>query len=183
MKVKLIIIALALASLFFLPLCKAQYPNAHIYAYTDKPYYNVGDTVTLKFWIMNTGTEDLILDNVSLTYPWYDSHVNFGNATIAPANIVIHQGGNWSDTFTFTVPNDGRATGGSIGIYAVLDKTTAGTSVDLNVLTVPTSIEDTGTFLTWFIILVAIILICTLIIAAALFMSKHRTPVMTKLPP
>jgi hypothetical protein len=150
-----------------------------VYAYTNKPSYGPGDTGTLQFWVYNSGTVDLILDNVTIYYPWY-SLVGLwgGNVTIVPStSTVIAPGGSWSYTSSFTVPNDGRISLGSsfIGIDAVTDKTTGSSSIPIS-LSVPYyySLQNMDQLLALLMILIAAIVICTLIIVAALFISARR---------
>lgn len=169
---------LAAASLAFSPLCRA-FASLAVYGYTDQTYYKPGDTGTLKFWVYNSGTDDLILKNVTLYYPWYNSQGLWGgNETITPStSTVIAAGGNWSGTSSFTVPNDGRAvTSGPISIIVVTDKTTQSSFISMSLASVPAyfTFQNMEQLLTWLMILVVIIVVCTLIIAGAIFLSVRR---------
>lgn len=154
-----------------------------VYAYTNKPSYRPGDTGTLQLWVYNSGTVDLILDNVTIYYPWY-SPVWGGNVTIVPStSMVITPGGNWNYTCSFTVPNDGRISSGSssISIDAVTDKTTGSSSIPIS-LSVPYSysLQNMDQLLTLLMILIVAIVICTLIIVAAMFIFARRPQMMPK---
>jgi uncharacterized membrane protein len=179
-EILIVFLVLAIATLAFLPLCKAQFASVTVYGYTDKPYYKPGDTGTLKFWVYNRGTEDLILENITILYPWYNAVGLWGgNVTIVPStSTVIKPGGNWSDTSSFTVPNDGRisSVSGSIRINVVTDKTTGSSSITINIQSAPFyfSLQNMDQLLTWQMILVVVILVCTLIIVAAMFLSVRR---------
>jgi len=160
-------------------------PSPTVYGYTDRPYYGPGDAGTLKFWVYNAGTKDIILDNVTLYYPWYSAVGLWGgNVTIVPStSTVIAPGGNWSYTSSFTVPNDGRISSGnsSISVYVVTNEATASSSIPIS-LSVPYSysLQNMDWLLTLLIILVAAIVICTLIIVASIFISARRPRMMLK---
>jgi hypothetical protein len=180
-EILIVFLVLASATLAFLPLCKAQqYASVTVYGYTDKPYYKPGDTGTLHFWVYNSGTEDLILDNITIYYPWYSAVGLWGgNITIvAPTSTVIAPGKSWSSTSSFTVPNDGRisSVSGSIRIDVVTAETTGSGSIPMNIASAPVylSVQDMDQLLTWQMILVVVIVICTLIIVAAMFLSLRR---------
>jgi len=75
---------------------KPRAPSLKVYGYTDQTCYKPGDTRTLKFYVYNNGNEDLILKNVTIIYPWYNSMGLWGgNETIIPStSTVIATGGN-----------------------------------------------------------------------------------------
>jgi hypothetical protein len=151
-----------------------------VYGYTDKPFYEPGDTGTIQFWVYNSGTEDLVLKNITIYYPWYNPEAFWdGNTTIVPsAATIISAGGNWTGTSSFTVPNDGRisSASNSITINVATDKTTQSSSISMSLASGPyySFLQDMDQLQTLLVILVAAIVICTLIIAAALFFSGHR---------
>lgn len=184
-KILILLVVLAIASLTFSPLCGA-FASLSIYGYTDKSYYRPGDTGTLKFWVYNSGTDDLILKNVSIFYPWYNSVGLWeGNITITPStDTVIVAGGNWSGTSSFTVPNDGRASagGGSIGINVVTDKTSRSSSISMNLAAVPFyfSLQNMDQLMTSLVILGVVVAVCILIIAGIMFLSLRRSPMTWK---
>lgn len=184
-RVLLLFVVLAVTALAFSPLCNAI-ASFTIYGYTDHAFYKPSDTGTLKFWIYNGGTEDLILKNVTIYYPWYNSAGLWGgNDTIVPSiATVIPAGGNWSGTDSFTVPNDGRVPSGSslIRISAVTDKTTSSSTIPLSVTSVPFyfSLQNMDQLTMWLTILVAVLVVCTLIIAAAVFFSIRGRQTMWK---
>jgi uncharacterized membrane protein len=184
-RILILFVVLAAASLAFSPLCRAL-ASLEIYGYTDQTYYRPGDTGTLKLWVYNDGNEDLILKNVTIYYPWYNPVGLWeGNVTITPStSTVIAAGGNWSGTSSFTVPNDGRVIAGSssIRINVVTDKTTRSSSISMSLASVPYyfSLQNMDQLLTTLMILVAVIVVCTLIIAGAIFLSVRRLQMMWK---
>jgi hypothetical protein len=184
-RILILFVVLAATSLAFSPICRAS-ANLAVYGYTDKTFYRPGDTGTLDFWVYNSGTEDLILKNVTLYYPWYNPEGLWGgNVTITPStSVVIAAGGNWSGTSSFTVPNDGRVSAGSnsISINVVTDKITRSSYISMSLTSVPSylSLQNMYQLLNWLMILVVVIVVCTLIIAATIFISAHRRRMMWK---
>jgi hypothetical protein len=177
----LLVLASALA---FLPLCKAQIiqanPGVTVYGYTDKPYYWPGGTGTLRFWVYNTGNTTLALESVTINYPWYNGVGLWGgNVTIAPPkSTIILPGGSWSGTSSFTVPNDGRisSAGSNIIVAVATNETNVASYITMNIASKPSyfSLQNMNQLLTWLIILVVAIVICTLIIVGAMFISACR---------
>jgi uncharacterized membrane protein len=178
-RVLLLFVVLATAALALSPLCNAV-ASVAVYGYTDQTFYKPGDTGVLNFWVYNSGTEPLILENLTIYYPWYNPQGLWGgNQTIIPStSSVIQAGGNWSSTTSFTVPNDGRAPSGSsvIRITVYTDKAQSSSTISLSVTSVPFyfSLQNMDQLTTWLAILVALMVICTLIIAAAVYFSVHR---------
>ena len=180
-KAMLVLVSVVLAAMAFSPFAYG-FASLTIYGYTNKAQYKPGETGTLTFWIYNDGTDDLILKNVTIFYPWY-SVIWGGNETISGQDAVINPQGNWTTSLTFTVPNDGRATSGGIHITVATDKIPSETgSIFLNVAT-PSgmgSLEGMDNLIMLLTFLIIITLICTIIIAAAIFLSARRPQVTWK---
>jgi hypothetical protein len=172
----------ALAILAFSPAANANVAIT-IYGYTDKTNYNPGDTVTLTFFIYESGTDQVVLANATVRYPWY-SKIWGGNQTINANNAVIAQGKNWNATVKFTIPTDGRATSGNIVIYYYY---TFGSTlyydnfppVYLHVNSLPTyaSLQDMDQITTLLTVQTVLLIVSALIIAAAVFLSARRPKV------
>jgi len=184
-RVLLLFVVLAATALAFSPLSNAI-ASLTVYGYTDQTFYKPGDTGILKFWIYNGGTEDLILKNLTILYPWYNPVGLWGgNNTIIPSTAtVIAAGRNWSSTDSFTVPNDGRVPSGSssIRISVFTDKTTQSSTISLSVTSVPFyfSLQNMDQLTMWLTILVVLMVVCTLIIAATIFYSLRTRQMMWK---
>lgn len=180
-KAMLVLVSVALVAMAFSPFAHG-FASLTIYGYNDKAQYKPGETGTLTFWIYNDGTDDLILKNVTIFYPWY-SVIWGGNLTISGQDAVINPQGNWTTSLTFTIPNDGRATSGNIHINVVTDKIPSESgSIFLNVAT-PSGVgalEGMDSLIMLFTFLIIITLICTVIIAAAIFLSARRPQVTWK---
>ena len=91
-----------------------------VYAHTDKPAYNPGDSGTLYITVRNQGTQAFTVENISITYPWFAFITNHwdGNVTTTGIAQAIAQSQTYNTQYSFTVPNDGRVSliGGTIQI-------------------------------------------------------------------
>ena len=173
---------MALATLAFASTVKAV-ASIEIYGYTDKTQYMPGEKGTLKFWVYNDGTEELILKNVTIEYPWHSCYIWEGNETIRDINTPILIGGNWTHTLTFTIPSDGRAIGGNIRItVASSDKIFPPKNFPINVASAPSyeSLQDIDKLVTLFTVQVVLLIVCTVIIAATMFLTSRRPKVTWK---
>jgi len=160
-------------------------PTVNIYGYTDKSQYKPGEIGTLKFWIYNWGPEDITPKNITIEYPWY-SPIWGGNKTITISGISLAKDQNWSATETFTIPTDGRATGGWITlrfVYTFGASTPTRTEyVYLNVASAPTysSLQDMDKIVTLLTVLTVLTIVCAIIIAATIFLAARRPAVTWK---
>lgn len=179
-----ILLASMIAALVIFAFSPAANANVAIsvYGYTDKANYNLGDTVTLTFFIYEAGTDQIVLANATVVYPWY-SRIWGGNQTINANNAVIAQGKNWNATAKFTIPTDGRANTGYITIdyYYTFGSTLfqGSSSIYLRVNSVPTylSLQDMDQLTTLLTVQAVLVIISAIIIAAAIFLSAHRPKV------
>lgn len=169
------------AMLIIAPLVNAA-PTVSIYGYTDKTEYQPGSTGTLSFWVYNEGPDDIVLKNITIEYPWYGPLWG-GNKTIAAIDVALSSGKNWSSTDSFTIPTDGRATSGYIDITVVYtfgtSTITRTQSIYLSVISSSayTLFNDMDKIVTLFTVLVVLIIVCTIIIAATVFLSARRPQV------
>lgn len=153
--------------------------DIEIYGYTDKTQYMPGEKGTLKLLIYNEGTEDIILYNVTIEYPWHSYYIWEGNETIT-INQPVMVGKNWNTTISFTIPTDGRAISGNIHVTAVTDEIPSRVrNFPLNIAGTPvyTATQDMDKIVTLFTILVVLLIVCTVIIAATLFLTGRRPQV------
>jgi hypothetical protein len=152
--------------------------GAHIqlFGYSDEPQYKAGERGTLKIWLYNDGADDVVLKNVTVEYPWHGYFIWEGNETIRDINTAIAVKGNWTTTLIFTVPTDGRATGGNVSVQFVTDRYSGSGQIYLDVVKAPAFIEnkDVDRLLTLFTLLVVLVIVSTCIIAATIFLSTHR---------
>ena len=102
-----------------------------IFAHTDKPSYNPGDSSTLYITVRNEGTQAFTVENISITYPWF-AYINngwSGNVTTTGITQAIAGGQTYNTQYSFTVPSDGRIStfGGTINIKVGTDIGNGGT--------------------------------------------------------
>jgi len=190
----IMITTMTISAMFLTSLASAQVsPTVNVYAWTDKTYYDPGEKGVLKIVIRNDRTdEDLILQNITITYPWfaYTGEKWEGNDTITatPPPVITKKGGIYTKSVEFTIPTDGRATSGDIKIVVAVDKPPyyyptghpGYYPVPLYVKSTPfyMSFEDMDKILTLFTVQVVLIIVCTIIIAATIFLSARRPRVM-----
>lgn len=147
-----------------MPLVKSA-PTVSLYGYTDKLQYMPSETGTVYFWIYNWGPEDIILNNITIYYPWY-SPIWGGNRTIANIDLILSEGEYYNNTDSFAIFDDSRATGGYIEFLIVY---TYGASVYQRMDMIPLFIvvsEFTP------MIILPLFMIATLL-ATGLFRRKH----------
>jgi hypothetical protein len=155
--------------------------NVKVYGYTDKPQYSAGETVTLKLWVYNHGPDEIVLKNVSIYYPWY-APVWGGNYSVTGIDAVLSAGKNWSLTKTFAVPTDGRAVNGDIEVEVSYNIGTTTYKVKegipLEVITPGLrSLEGMDKLLTLVTLQSVLVIVCTIILAATIFLSVRRPKV------
>ena len=186
----IVITTMAISAIFLTSLAYAQVPTTvNIYAWTDKTYYNLGEKGILYIVIRNDRKdEDLILKNITITYPWfaYTGEKWEGNDTIKPDVAFMKNGGIYTKSVDFDVPRDGRAVGGMYGttlqIIVAVDKAPYQYlhSMPIYIKSTPIymSFEDMDKIVTLFTVQAVLIIVCTIIIAATIFLSARRPQVM-----
>jgi hypothetical protein len=153
------------------------------YAWTDKPWYNPGDSGKLKISIINPTDKPVEIRNITILYPWgpqYDANTGTwdGNVTIkiSPAANMPSGGGKYYTEQDFTIPNDGRSRTGYIHISVWTTNGTLDTSPLVQVAGATTSgiapIQVLG-LTTWMTSLTVVIVICTIILAIVVFLSTR----------
>jgi len=195
----IMITAIAVSTIFLTSSAHAQVPaTVNIYAWTDKTYYNPGEKGVLKIVIRNDRTDqDLIIKNITITYPWfgYTGDKWEGNDTIKvdPPPVILKNGGTYTKSVDFNIPTDGRVTTSMyevshIDIRVAVDKspyyypTIGDYQVPIYIKSTPLymSFEDADKIVTLFTIQVVLIIVCTVIIAATIFLSVRRPQVTWK---
>lgn len=176
----LILVVLAVAAIALASPAKCI-ANVRVYGYTDKPQYVAGETVTLKLWVYNHGPDEIVLKNVTIYCPWY-APVWGGNYSLTGIDAVLSAGKNWSLTKQFTVPTDGRALGGDIRIEVAYTIGTAAyrftDEIPLDVARPSLrSLESMDKLLTLVTIQAVLVIVCTIILAATIFLSVRRPKV------
>lgn len=170
-------------------------PGVTITAWTDKAQYAPGERGKLKISILNSLDKPVDVNEIYIEYPWFTYNAEGegaweGNATITgePLATIPSKGGDYYTEVEFTVPNDGRIAGLSSAEWYTISidvETSEGKAYDF-----PAGILAMGTTLnmavadidTWMTILTAAIVICTIILAAVIFLTT-RTPRMPVVAP
>jgi hypothetical protein len=109
-KITLTLLSIAFFSAIILNPAHASFSSA-AYAWTDKASYLPGDSGTLYVSVLNTGTVDFSVKNVSIAFPWKAYLVSHwdGNLTDTGINQALGHGQAFNKQYSFTVPTDGRA--------------------------------------------------------------------------
>jgi hypothetical protein len=162
--------------------------DVNIYSWTDKSNYNLGETGMLHIVIRNDKTdEDLILKNISIVFPWfaYTGEKWEGNITITNLDkAIVKKGGVYTHDQEFSIPRDGRVAstiGGTptINLRIEFSNRLYTRSVPLYIKSTPMfmSLEDQDKIVTLFTVTVVLIIVCTIILAATMFLSARRPSV------
>lgn len=151
-------------------------------AWTDKPQYNPGDSGVLTISILNEQSGPVEITRIYIEYPWfvYDASEDtwLGNATFegTPLAILTSKGGDYYKEVDFTIPTDGRVLMDDYIIIvidtSVGDITPPETLVPLNVASISLPMEIVDLDL-WMTSLIVAVVICTVILAIAVFLSRR----------
>ena len=177
------VVFVVLAMLCIQPVYAAK--EVKVYAWTDKPWYNPGDCGKLKISVLNGLEVPVEIHNITITYPWYtydaDKDEYVGNKTIRgkPIYNMARSGSETDHYYTeveFTVPNDGRAVRKPINVTVGTSDGTkyAHPSISVNSPVMPVLMVGLDT---WMTSLGVLIVVCTIILAAVIFLSTRRARV------
>lgn len=180
---KILALVIVVTSLLLMAsLANAQVPET-ITVWTDKPEYAPGETGTLYVVFYNDWTYAVTIEKMTVIFNEWRAYRNGqweGNQTIV-VNQAVASKQTYSTTVTFTVPTDGRAV--STTHVSVSFKTTeVGTQTldppyDLAVLQSSKYMEQ---IITIFTIQVVLVIVCTFILAATIFLSARKPQVTWK---
>lgn len=169
---------LVLSALLWVSLVSAQAPKT-ITAWTDKPLYNQGESGKLSIALYNPQDSAITITKVVVTFEaWraFNEGVWEGNTTI-DVNKALVSGETCLVETEFTVPTDGRAvtTPVEIEVYtkeAGILTMPRGEAFYIRVSEAPPNyMNQIVSLLT---IQVVLMIVCTVIIAAAIFLSTRR---------
>lgn len=176
MNKKVLVLGLiALSMILFAPLVSAQEPET-ITVWTDKPEYAPGERGTIHVAFYNDRGIALTIEKVIIVFNGWRAYINGqweGNQTVEVNKAVVSEEVYVIDA-TFTVPADGRANSTNVSIVVQ-------TSEVGNIpLTPPYYIFvlETSRYMeqivTLFTVQVVLLIVCTIIIAATIFLSARR---------
>ena len=170
----LIIVTLSILSL--VSLASAQEPK-RITVWTDRSEYAPGETGILYIVFYNDGPDAVEIEKIFIIFEYWRAYKNDqweGNKTLEINKAVVSRGVYATET-TFTVPIDGRAVS---TIVDVIVRTEDG-DVYIPVLQKPSiTVAETPRHMeqivTLFTVQVVLTIVCTIIIAATIFLSSRR---------
>ena len=179
----LALIALSISVLLLMPLANAQEPKT-VTVWTDKSVYAPGDTGTLNIAFYNSRGRTLLIKSITIIYEgWqaYDPNSGWqGNQTIDIGRAYVNKEVYYNTT-KFTVPTDGRANSTTVHITVqISDPPDIGIIEDYGYISVYQTPKYVEQIVTLFTILVVLIILCTVILAATIFLSARRPRVTWK---
>ena len=184
MNKKIIIIALLFTFGLLAPMANAAFTpgTTNVYVWADKTQCQPGDTITIYFTILNDRSTDIVINEVDIQMPAWYSYVRDhweGNQTML-INKVIAAGTAYTNSTTFQIPADSRATASGTYIdISVIMKTTPSGSIPtqhliINMANPPFTVHDMDTLVLLAAVLIILIVVCTALIAAAIFLSARK---------
>ena len=155
-----------------------------IHAWTDRVQYKPGETGTLYITVRNDLPDtDIIIKNIFITYDSWHAYVKDhweGNQSFTDINEICGmKGGVYYREVTFKVPNGGRGVSATATIIVTLDKPVHNPQLKAVYISVvgppvPITVTDLDT---WMTSLGVLIVVCTIILAAVIFLSTRRARV------
>lgn len=166
---------ITLSTVLFVPLAVAQ-PNLQIKVWTDKPYYMPGEKTIVYIALNNTGTSPLTIGNITVTYESWGAYVNdewVGDQTIS-VKKAISIGETLRVESAYLVPIDGRAQSTYVSVTVSTDVHGSSTYADVASIQVSTTPRYMEQIVTLFTVQVVLLIVCTIIVAATIFLSARR---------
>ena len=185
MKKILALSLLCISAILFAPLAQAGGPSEIVTAWTDKHEYSPGQTGKLYVAYNNIREDPVTMRNITVVFSEWWAYINnawVGNLTYKPSENEKTIAEHTTRVFeiSFTVPSDGRArlTNAKIKVYTNLPGSDEPSSDPaISVFETPVYEEQ---IITLFTIQVVLLIVCTIIIAATIFLSARRPQVTWK---
>ena len=176
---------MCISLILFAPLTQAQIPPTRIVAWTDKPQYLAGQTGKLYITYNNDRIDPVTIHNITIVYEEWWAYINnawVGNTTFEPTDTEKSVTEETAYTFEtgFTVPSDGRARTTAVFIVVYTNEPIPDSlyvNIGIRVVETPAYVEQ---IVTLFTIQVVLLIVCTIIIAATIFLSARRPHVTWK---
>jgi hypothetical protein len=178
----LVLSAVILSIVLCVPLVTAAYEPNDVTVWTDKQKYVPGEKGTLYVAFYNSIDVAVTIQSITIIYnSWkaYSGENWIGNETRTVNIPLSGKGAHVFNDITFTVPTDGRAVNTSVSVEIKTDHGYEYGGGYINVPKVPSYMEQ---IVTLFTILVVLLIVCTIIIAATIFLSARRPQVMWRRP-
>ena len=148
---------------------------------TDKAEYAAGESGTMHFSFYNNLGSAITLKKIIIVYREWQAYRNGqweGNLTINVNTAIISKGIFENET-KFTVPTDGRSKD-NCSVSLKFETDTLGTLYGYDVIYVAQTPRYMDQVITLFTIQVVLLIVCTIIIAATIFLSARRPQIMWK---
>lgn len=176
-------------SIFLSVVSAIELNDVVISAYVDKPQYMPGEDGRLYINILNYKDKPVEIENITILYSWFGYVDNkwVGNETIIPASdekALTKDGGKLIKQVAFTVPNDGRILSGDgpgaceAQITVYFDDESFFESIPINVAYPQwhVSLQDMDKLMSLVTVQIVLTIVCTVILAAAIFLSRRKAP-------
>lgn len=148
--------------------------------WTDKSEYGPGETGTLYIVFYNDEDSAVTIEKITIVFEEWRAYRNEnweGNQTLEINQAIISKGAYEKET-TFTVPTNGRAKSTHVDI--TIKTTELGNIYEGLWVTVTETPKYMEQVVTLFTIQVVLLIVCTIIIAATIFLSARRPQVTWK---
>jgi len=170
------LIMMILSILSLVSLVSAQEPR-RITIWTDRLEYAPGETGILYIVFYNDGPDAVEIEKIMIVFEHWRAYKDDeweGNKTLKVNEAIVSRGVYSTDT-TFTVPIDGRAVSTVVNVIVRTEDGDVSIPVlerpSVTVAETPRHVEQ---FMTLFTIQVVLTIVCTIIIAATIFLSSRR---------
>jgi len=148
--------------------------------WTDKSEYAPGATGTLHIVFYNGEDSAVTIEKITIIFDEWRAYRNDkweGNQTLEIKQAVVSEGVYEKET-AFTVPTDGRAR--STNVLITIKTTELGNVYEYHFISVTETPKYMKQVVTLFTIQVVLLIVCTIIIAATIFLSARRPQVTWK---
>jgi hypothetical protein len=181
---EILLITLLLASGLFIPICKAGFEadEVNVYMWVDKTQYKPGETITLNFTIYNAAPSDIVIYKIKIETPWfmYTKDQWEGNQTLQTNNKLLRTGQAYNNYTLIQIPTDGRAYTNDSSMEIIMRTETNLGTLNNNITAgianplVYSSVREIDTVILLMAVLTILIVICTALIAASIFLSTRK---------
>ena len=179
-KKRIVAYTIAILALLCLPTIFAQPPDS-VTVWTDKPRYAPGETGTLSVAFYNDLSVAVTVKNITVIYSNWRAYADeqwIGNETTV-IDEPIAGGKTHVQHITFTVPTDGRADDTFVSVEIWTDY---GRLMGSSYIYVPETPSFMEQIVTLFTVMVVLLIVCTVIISATIFLSARRPQTTWKAP-
>ncbi len=174
------LVIMAVSALLLIPLIDTANPQPEVMAWTDKKEYGPGESGTLTIVFYNDRSYAVSIEKIFVVFNnwWvYRNGEWEGNQTLT-VNEAVAVNETYETSVTFTVPTDGRADSTTVSI--TIQTAEAGNIYAYPSVAVAITPRYMDQIVTLFTIQIVLIIVCTIIIAATIFLSARRPQVTWK---